>query len=122
MTIDFLFRKSSDHNLRVHWRKYYQTEKKTKGRVGLAAPGILRGTAGFHIFVFLFLNLGSARAELAFQESQSNTGTKCLPRKHYNIARFPESCSCHCPLLLREKKNKIAGILTITITPLMPDP
>lgn len=65
MLIDFLFRTSSDHSPEVHWRKYYKTEK-IKGRVGLAAPGIFRETAGFHRVVFLILNLGSARADLAF--------------------------------------------------------
>lgn len=67
MPIDFLFRISSNHSPEVHRRKYYQTGKKIKGRVGLAAPGILRGTTGLHQLVFLFLNLGSAGAELAFQ-------------------------------------------------------
>lgn len=66
MPIDFLFRMSNNHSPEVHWRKYYQTEKKIKGGVGLAARGILSGTAGLHQIVFLFLNLGSARAELAF--------------------------------------------------------
>lgn len=66
MPIDFLFRMSSNHSPEVHWRKYYQTEKKIKDRAGLAAPGILSGTAGLYQIVFLFLSLGSARAELAF--------------------------------------------------------
>lgn len=67
MSIDFLFRMSSNHSPEVPWRKYYQTEKKIKGRVGLAAHGILSGRAGLHQIVFLFLNLGSARTELAFR-------------------------------------------------------
>lgn len=67
MPIDFLFRMSSNHSPEVYWRKFYQTEKKIKGRVGLAAPGILSGTAVLHQIVFLFLNLGSARAERAFR-------------------------------------------------------
>lgn len=84
MPIDFLFRTSSDHSPEVHWRKYYKTEEKIKGREGLAAPGILRGTAGFHRVVFLFLNRGSARTEQAFQESQSNTTRMYLLWSHYN--------------------------------------
>lgn len=119
MPIDFLFRTSSDHSPEVHWRKHYQTEKKIKGRVGLAAPGILRGTAGFHRVVFLFLNVGSARAELAFQEGQSNTDTKCLPRSHYStlwfpklrMSWFPESCA-----YLHYHGDKVR-MLPITITP-----
>lgn len=92
MPIDFLFRMPSYHSPEVHWRKYYQTEKRIKGRVGLAAPGILSGTAGLHQIVFLFLNLGSARAELAFGVVSD---TKCLPRGHCNNLWFPESCACH---------------------------